>query len=69
MGGCGSGTNSTASMAIIASFSGSERDKYIGYIEAAGGAGLLFGPMMGAGLYEYGGYHLPFVTFGKYQYF
>ena len=52
-------------MAIIASFPGSERDKYIGYIEAAGGLGMLLGPVVGAGLFEYGGYYLPFVSFGK----
>ena len=65
MGGVGSGANSTASMAIIASFPGSERDQYIGYIEAAGGLGMLLGPVLGACLFEYGGYYLPFVSFGK----
>ena len=41
--------------------------QYIGYIEAAGGLGMLLGPVVGACLFEYGGYYLPFVSFGKYN--
>lgn len=36
---------------------------YIGYIEAANGIGLLFGPLLGAVLYGIGGYTFPFFTF------
>ena len=39
------------------------REKYIGWCEAAGGTGFLFGPLMGAVLYGIGGFILPFVTF------
>ena len=41
-------------MAFIASFDGEDRDRYIGYIEAAGGMGMLFGPMIGAALFDQG---------------
>lgn len=34
----------------------------IGLCEAASGIGLLMGPLMGAALYEIGGYLLPFFT-------
>jgi len=64
LGGFGAGANSTASMAILSSFSNQEREKYIGYVEAANGVGLLFGPLLGAMLYSFGGYMMPFATFG-----
>jgi len=41
-------------MAFVASFPAEERDRYIGYIEAAGGMGMLFGPMIGAALFDQG---------------
>jgi MFS family permease len=63
--GFGSGMNSVASMAMLSSFTGSTREKYIGYIEAACGIGLLFGPLMGAVAYSIGGYCAPFLFFGK----
>jgi MFS family permease len=62
-GGIGAGANCTASMAILSSFESEEREMYIGYIEAANGVGLLFGPLFGAALYSFGGYTAPFLTF------
>lgn len=48
MGGIGAGANSTASMAIMSSFSKAEREKFLGWIQAANGLGLLAGPIAGA---------------------
>lgn len=62
-GGIGAGANCTASMAILSSFDSEEREIYIGYIEAANGVGLLFGPLLGAVLYTMGGYTAPFIIF------
>ena len=67
LGGFGAGANSTSSMAILSSFSQTEREKYIGWVEASFGIGLLFGPLLGAFLYSIGGYVMPFMTFGKYK--
>jgi MFS family permease len=53
-------------MAILSSFEFSEREKYIGWVEAATGVGLLFGPLLGGMLFTVGGYLAPFITFGKY---
>jgi len=50
-------------MAILSSFESEEREMYIGFVEAANGVGLLFGPLFGAALYSYGGYTMPFLTF------
>lgn len=66
LGGFGGGANLTSSMAILSSFEGKEREIYIGWIEAANGIGLLFGPLLGAALFSVGGYKTPFFTFGKY---
>lgn len=63
LGGLGGGANLTASMAILSSFGGSEREIYIGWIEAANGIGLLFGPLIGAAIFSQGGYKAPFFTF------
>lgn len=63
LGGFGGGANLTASMAILSSFDGQEREMYIGWIEAANGIGLLFGPLIGAFLFSMGGYKTPFFTF------
>jgi len=65
LGGFGAGMNSTASMAMISSFSGQKRERYVGYMEASAGIGLLFGPLLGAGAYGVGGYCAPFLFFGK----
>ena len=51
MGGFGAGDNSTASMAIMSSFSKTDREKYLGWIQAANGLGLLAGPISGAILF------------------
>ena len=67
-GGLGAGANSTASMAILSSFPTEERDIYIGWIEACTGLGLLFGPLIGAGLYSFGGYALPFLFFSGFYF-
>lgn len=50
-------------MAILSSMGPASREKYIGWGEAACGLGLLLGPLMGAVLYDIGGYVLPFATF------
>ena len=63
LGGFGAGANQTACMAILSGFESEEREEYIGYIEAANGLGLLFGPLMGAFLFTLGGFTLPFLTF------
>ena len=68
LGGLGAGANLTASMAILSSFNGEEREVYIGWIEACNGIGLLFGPLIGSLLYSFGGYKVPFMFFGKYKY-
>lgn len=67
LGGIGGGANLTSSMAILSSFEGQEREIYIGWIEAANGIGLLFGPLIGAFLFSMGGYKTPFFTFGKFK--
>lgn len=69
LGGMGGGANLTASMAILSSFEGQEREMYIGWIEAANGVGMLFGPLTGALLYSMGGYKTPFFFFGKWNTF
>ena len=63
-GGTGTGFICTISFAIISSFDQSEREKIIGYYEGAYGLGLLIGPILGALLYELGGFSLPFLFFG-----
>ena len=63
IGGLGSGVNITASMTIVSStFIDEERDKYIGWIEASCGLGLILGPLIGSFLYTFGGYACPFIT-------
>jgi MFS family permease len=65
LGGLGCGANSTSSMAILSSYNKDEREKYIGFIEMFFGLGLLFGPIFGAFFYSFGGYIMPFLSFGK----
>jgi MFS family permease len=48
-------------MAILSSFPSEDREKYIGFVEAANGLGLLCGPLIGALLYHIGGFSLPFL--------
>ena len=63
LGGLGAGANSTASMAIIGSFSKQEREKYLGLIQGSNGLGLLAGPLFGALMFQIGGFAAPFITF------
>lgn len=60
--GLGSGINSTASFAIIASHYKDSREQTIGMMESASGIGLLLGPVFGSILYSIGGYVLPFIV-------
>ena len=55
-------------MAILSSYDASEREKYIGWVEAATGIGLLFGARLGATLFSFGGYLAPCITFGKFYF-
>jgi len=50
-------------MAILSSMDSKQRDKYIGWGEAAVGLGMLLGPVIGGLLYEIGGYTMPFAIF------
>jgi len=63
IGGFGAGADMTACMAILAGFDGKEREMYIGWIEASNGLGLLFGPLIGAACFSFGGYKAPFLFF------
>ena len=56
-------------MAILSSFKAEEREKFIGFVYTANGLGLLIGPLIGAVLYYFGGYCMPFYTFGKFIHF
>lgn len=55
--------NNTAVMAMLSGFKDDEREKSIGYIEVSNGIGILTGPLIGAILYNIGGYPLPFAFF------
>ena len=66
IGGFGAGADMTACMAILAGFDGKEREMYIGWIEASNGLGLLFGPLIGAACFSFGGYKAPFLFFCKF---
>jgi MFS family permease len=50
-------------MSILSSFNRSEREKYIGWIEAVNGLGFLFGPIFGSFLYNIGSFSTPFLFF------
>ena len=62
IGGLGAGLNSTCAIAIISSFFPTEKEFYIGILEAGVGVGMLVGPLCGAFLYSIGGYIMPFWT-------
>lgn len=64
--GLGAGINSTSSFAIIATQYKKERVKAVGMLESAAGIGLLLGPFVGAILYSFGGYVLPFFVTGMF---
>jgi MFS family permease len=56
MGGIGAGGNSTVTLATLSQFDNHEREKYIGWLEGAFGLGFILGPLLGAILYNVGGY-------------
>jgi len=49
---------------MITSYFPDDKQKLIGILEAGIGVGILTGPMLGALLYEFGGYSCPFWTLG-----
>ena len=63
LGGLGCGMNNTAVMAMLSGLKDEEREKSIGYLEVSNGIGILCGPLIGALLYNIGGYHFPFAVF------
>ena len=50
---------STCNLAILSSYK-EERQLYFAYLEVLNGIGNLFGPIIGAILYSFGGYTAPF---------
>ena len=65
LGGIGGGINMSAIMALLSGLGPDERERAIGINEAGLDLGMLTGPLIGAGLYDQGGYQMPFYTFGK----
>jgi MFS family permease len=55
--------NNTAVMAMLSGLKNEDREKSIGYLEVSNGIGILCGPLIGALLYNIGGYHFPFAVF------
>ena len=66
IGGFGAGMNTTSITAVMASLNPVNRERNLGIIEATVGLGILFGPVIGAILYQIGGYPTPFFTLGKF---
>ena len=64
MGGFGAGTNTTVIFSMITTHFPLEKQQMIGILEGGIGLGLLLGPILGAMLYEAGGYCCPFWTLG-----
>ena len=62
-GGLGCGMNNTAVMAMLSGLNSQDRDKSIGYLQVSNGLGILCGPLIGALLFNIGGYHFPFSVF------
>lgn len=62
-GGLGCGMNNTACMAMLGGLKNEDREKSIGYLEVSNGIGILCGPLIGALLFNIGGYHFPFAVF------
>lgn len=56
LGGIGAGGNSTVTLATLSQFDNHDREKYIGWLEGAFGLGFILGPLLGAILYNFGGY-------------
>ena len=55
-GGVGQGFLTTTSIAILTSTYTEERNKVMGLFETATGLGYLIGPLIGSGLYKFGGH-------------
>ena len=64
MGGIAAACLETSTYSIVSSFEVDEREKYIGYVEASQGAGMLISPALGGLLYAWGGFRAPFWIFG-----
>lgn len=60
--GIGGGVTKTCALSMVNTFFNSEKELYIGLIEAAIGIGLLIGPLLGTTLFLVYGYCLPFFT-------
>ena len=52
-------------MALLSGLDPDDRERSIGINEAGLGLGMLMGPLLGAGLFNLGGFQMPFYTFGK----
>ena len=63
LGGVGAGGNATVTLATLSQFDNHEREKYIGWLEGAFGLGFILGPLLGAILYNVGGYKTAYFTF------
>ena len=63
IGGIGNGINTPCTISVLSSYK-EDRETYIGYFEVAAGLGALFGPLIGAILYYFGGYQAPFFSIG-----
>ena len=63
IGGIGNGINTPSTISVLSSYR-EDRETYIGYFEVCAGLGALFGPLLGAILYYFGGYKAPFFTIG-----
>ena len=49
---------------IATNFYPDNKDAMVGYMEAVTGVGLILGPLIGSGLYAFGGYRFIFFSFG-----
>jgi MFS family permease len=64
--GVGGALMSVPAMSLMVSHTKkSDREKNFGLLEMSAGLGLLIGPLLGAFLYDIGGFSMPFVTLGK----
>ena len=50
-------------LATLSQFENHEREKYIGWLEGAFGLGFILGPLLGAILYNLGGYQTAYFSF------
>ena len=63
IGGAASSCADVATYSIINSFEAEEREKYIGWVEAAMGAGMLTSPIIGGGILALGDFAYPFWSY------